>query len=262
MQLSREREQELQGLEKKLSISFLNKWWLNQALTHSSYGHEQNCPDNERLEFLGDAVLKLVISEYLYHKFPERAEGELTKIRAGVISDETLSSISKDLGLGEYLLLSANEKRSGGQRKKSNLANAFEALLGAIYLDAGLGKVREFILENFQAPLEKFSRVGYISDFKSALQEYVQKHKWEIPQYRVIKETGPKHRRLFWMEVKVKGKRYGIGRGRSKKEAEQRAAAMALRKLKREEKEMLVRETHPRGLKALLSQVRRRMRLP
>jgi len=262
MEISPEREKELQALEKKLSVSFLNKLLLNQALTHSSFGHEQNCPDNERLEFLGDAVLKLIISEYLYHKFSERAEGELTKIRSGVVSDETLSLVSRSLGIGEYLLLSANEKRSGGQRKKSNLANAFEALLGAMYLDAGIGKVREFTLENLQPAIEKFSRAGYISDFKSALQEYAQKHKWEIPQYRVIKETGPKHRRVFWIEVKVRGRRCGIGRGGNKKEAEQRAAAMALRKLKREEREGLPRESAPRGLKALLSQVRRRIKLP
>ena len=249
-----EREKLLHEIEAKLALTFLNKSLLNQALTHSSYGHEHNCPDNERLEFLGDAVLKLVISEFLYNKFPE----ELTKIRAVVISDETLGSVGRKLSLGRYLLLSANERKSGGERKKSNLANAFEALLGAVYLDAGIGKARDLALEALKEPLEKYSRVGFISDYKSALQEYAQKNKWEIPQYRVIKEAGLKHRRVFWVEVKVKGKRYGIGRGRNKKEAEQRAATMALKKLKMEEK-----LTSPlgKGLRNLVSQVRRRIKL-
>ena len=144
-QISPEREKELHEIEKKLGTSFLNKGILNQALTHSSYGHEAKIPDNERLEFLGDAILKLVVSEYLYHKFPERAEGDLTKIRAAVISDDTLAAVGRRLFLGDYLLLSANEKRTGGARRKSNQANAFEAVIGAVYLDAGIGKVADYL---------------------------------------------------------------------------------------------------------------------
>ncbi|MFA4844062.1 MAG: ribonuclease III [Candidatus Margulisiibacteriota bacterium] len=257
-----ERQNELIRLETKLGTNFLNKTLLNQALTHSSYGHEKNLPDNERLEFLGDAVLKLVMTEYLYNKFPELAEGDLTKIRASVISDDTLAQIGLKVELGEFLLLSANEIKSGGQKRKSNVANVFEALLGAIYLDAGLGKARDLIVESLRDEVDKVSRVGYIRDFKSALQEYAQKQHLELPHYRVIKETGPRHRRVFWMEVKLKGRRYGIGRGANKKEAEQRAAAVALKKIKGEEKgERPERKEAQTGLRALITKVRKKIKL-
>lgn len=258
-QFSPQRETELAELEKKLGTSFVNKILLDQSLTHSSYGHEKKVADNERLEFLGDAILKLVISEYLYHKFPERAEGDLTKIRATVISDDTLAKISRRLNLGDYLLLSANEKRTGGMRRKSNLANVFEALIGAVFLDAGIGKSRELILGLLSGEVEKVSKVGYIRDYKSALQEYTQKHKWELPHYRVIKEAGPKHRRVFWMEVRIKGRKYGTGRGRNKKEAEQRAAMHALSKLKSEEKRK--HKVEKGGLGEIISQVRKRIKI-
>lgn len=253
-------------LEKKISVFFQNKNLLNQALTHSSYGHERGVPDNERLEFLGDAVLKLVTTEYLYNKFPGHSEGDLTKIRASVISDETLAWVGKNLDLGDFLLLSVNESKSGGQKRKSNIANAFEALVGAVYLDAGIGKARDLIIDVLREEIEKVSRVGYIRDYKSALQEYAQKHKRELPHYRVIKEAGPRHRRVFWMEVKIKGRRYGIGRGANKKEAEQRAAAMALKRIKLEEKGHSVGKPGERketaGLRGLISRVRRKIKLP
>lgn len=260
--LSAEREKELQEIEKKLGSSFLNKQLLNQALTHSSYGHEKSLPDNERLEFLGDAVLKLVTTEHLYNKFPGYAEGDLTKIRATVISDDTLGNVGRKMDLGEYLLLSANEKKSGGQKRKSNVANTFEALIGAIYLDAGLGKVRDILIDLLRDEIEKVSRVGYIRDYKSALQEYAQKQKWELPHYRVIKEAGLRHRRVFWMEVKVKGKRCGIGRGANKKEAEQRAASMALKRVKMGEKQRTEGKETSSGLRGLISRVRRKIKLP
>lgn len=259
MQISPQREKELNEIEQKIGTSFLNKALLNQAFVHSSYGHEKNIPDNERMEFLGDAVLKLVVSEYIYHKFPDRAEGDLTKIRAAVISDETLSRIGRDLLLGNYLLLSSNERRTGGTRKKSNMANTFEALIGAVFLDSGIGKSRNLIIEALRAEIEKTSRKGYIVDFKSALQEYAQKRKWQLPYYRVIRESGPKHRRVFWMEVKITGKRYGVGRGRSKKESEQRAATQALRKLKLEEKEGEKKVN--KGIRKLITTVRKRMKM-
>ncbi|MEA3493596.1 MAG: ribonuclease III [Candidatus Margulisiibacteriota bacterium] len=259
IQISPQREKELNEIEKKIGTSFLNKALLNQAFVHSSYGHEKSTPDNERLEFLGDAVLKLVISEYIYHKFPDRAEGDLTKIRAAVISDETLSRIGKALSLGNYLLLSPNERRTGGTRKKSNMANTFEALIGAVFLDSGIGKSRDLIIESLRAEIEKTSRKGYIVDFKSALQEYAQKRRWQLPYYRVIKESGPKHRRVFWMEVKIKGKQYGVGRGRSKKESEQRAATQALRKLKLEEKQGEKKVN--KGIRNLITTVRKRMKM-
>lgn len=257
-----ERGKMLETLENKLGISFLNKTLLNQSLTHSSYGHEKSLPDNERLEFLGDAVLKLAITEYLYNKFPQHAEGELTKIRAAVISDETLAKIGREYNIGDYILLSANEKKSGGQKRKSNLANAMEALVGAVYLDAGIGRARDLIIEFLRAEIETVSRAGYMRDYKSALQEYAQQHKWDLPHYRVIKESGPKHRRVFWMEVKIKGRRYGVGRGANKKEAEQKAATMALKRLKMEEKGEKPQRPEKTGLRNLFSRVRRRIKLP
>lgn len=264
-QISQDRAKELQEFETKLGVPFLNRPLLNQSLTHSSFGHEKNQPDNERLEFLGDAVLKLVATEYLYKKFPDLAEGDLTKIRAAVISDESFSRVGLKLNIGNYLLLSANEKKGGGSRRRSNLANAFEAVVGAVYLDAGLSKVRDLIIEFLREEIEIVSSTGYIRDYKSALQELAQKTKHQLPHYHVIKESGPRHRRVFWIEVKVKGKRLGIGRGGNKKEAEQRAAAMALKHLKGEEK--TVPATKPakhrdsRGLRALLAGVRKRMKM-
>lgn len=265
-QLGPDREKKLQELEAKLGVSFLNKSLLNQALTHSSYGHEKSASDNERLEFLGDAVLKLAITEYIYNKFPGHPEGELTKIRATVISDDTLGEVGKKLDMGEHLLLSPNERKSGGTRRKSNLANTFEAIIGAVYLDAGLGKARDMLIELLRDEVEKVSQVGFIRDYKSALQEFAQKHKWGLPHYRVIKESGPRHRQIFWMEVKVKSRRYGAGRGPNKKEAEQRAAAMALKRLKLESKapptHRPVEKKESVGLRALISKVRKRIKLP
>lgn len=265
-QITPEREKSLQELENKIGVSFLNKILLNQSLTHSSFGNEKKVPDNERLEFLGDAVLKLVISEYLYNKFPTHAEGELTKIRAVVISDETLAKIGKRYYVGDYILLNANEKKSGGQKRKSNIANAIEALIGAVYLDAGIGKVRDLIIEFLREEIEIVSHVDYIRDYKSTLQEYTQKRKWDLPRYRVIKESGPRHRRVFWMEVKIKGRRYGVGRGANKKESEQKAASMALKRVKTEEKGTPAIKPGGKpespGLRGLFSRVRRRIKLP
>jgi ribonuclease-3 len=232
--ITKERERELADLERKLGITFLNKALLNQALTHSSYAHEvrqKGISDNERLEFLGDAVLKVVMSEYLYNKFPDRAEGDLTKIRATAVSDETLAVISGRLKIGSYLLLGANERRSGGRERRSNLANTFEAILAAIYLDGGLGKARDFILDFLRADIEKISSAGFIKDFKSALQELVQKKGWGLPNYRVVRESGPKHKKVFFIDARIKGKSFGQGKGFSKKEAEQEAAKRAYQSL-------------------------------
>ncbi|OGC23565.1 ribonuclease III [candidate division WOR-1 bacterium RIFOXYC2_FULL_37_10] len=231
-----QRDKELSDLERKLRIFFLNKQLLNQSLTHSSYANESEVPDNERLEFLGDAVIKLAVSEYIYNRFPARPEGDLTKIRADVISDETLARVATRVRLGEYLLLSENEKKTGGDKRRSNVANAFESLVGAIYLDAGLGKVRDFLIDFLRGEIEKVSREGYIKDYKSALQEFVQKKKWPLPQYKVLNETGPKHEKQFVIGVRIKGSIMGQGEGMNKKDAEQKAAEKALNQLNSMEK--------------------------
>lgn len=248
-----QREKDLAELEKRLKIPFLNKQLLNQSLTHSSFAHEKNVPDNERLEFLGDAVIKLAVSEYLYHKFPTHPEGDLTKIRAAVISDDTLAKVAGRVHMGEYLLLSQNEKKTGGDKRKSIVANVFEALVGAIYIDAGLGKARDFIIEFLKAEIDKVSKEGYIKDYKSALQEFVQKKRWGLPQYKVIKEIGPRHEKIFIIVVKIKGRDMGEGKGGNKKEAEQLAAEEALKKLRAHGEE---KKPHS-PIKGILHRVRR-----
>lgn len=255
-----DRSTTLSKLESHLGLSFTNKTLLDQAFTHSSYTYEsadKTLVDNERMEFLGDAVLKIVVSEYLFNKFPQKNEGDLTKIRAFVVSDNSFAKISRNIDLGEYLLLGNNEKRTGGKSRKSNLANVFEALVGAIFLDAGLGKARDFVMELLAPEIEKVSRAGFTLDYKSTLQETVQKKKWPLPIYHVIKESGPKHRRVFWIEVKVKGKVLGQGRGGTKKDAEQRAAAIALRNLRGTEREPKKDHGQKGGMRGIFQQVRK-----
>jgi len=234
--MSMDFDKRLDELQSKLGIFFLNRLLLNQSLTHSSYANEAGVPDNERLEFLGDAVIKLVISEYIYNKFPSRPEGDLTKIRASVISDVTLAKVANKIKLGNYVLFSKNEAASGGVKRKSNIANAFESLVGAIYLDAGIGKSRDFLIEHLGSEIEKVSQVGYIVDFKSALQEFSQKRKWELPLYKILRETGPKHSKTFVVGVKVRGRVCGQGKGANKKEAEQKAAQQALGEMQKSER--------------------------
>jgi ribonuclease III len=252
--LTSRREQQLAELEAKLGLSFVNKTLLSQAFTHSSYAHESSDKifDNERLEFLGDAVIKLVISEYLFNKYPSSQEGDMTKVRAVAISDDILFLVSKKLKLGEYLLLGANEKRTGGAERKSNLANVFEAFIGAIYMDSGLGKSRDILLELLIPEIDKISSTDYMKDYKSALQEYVQKKKWGLPSYHVVKESGPKHKKMFSIEVMIKGVRHGVGQGQNKKEAEQASAKVALLKL-----------TRPQGkIKTLFSSIKKKIIKP
>ena len=232
--LSPTRREQLLELQEKLCTIFSNEDLIDQALTHSSYVNEakgDGGKDNERLEFLGDAVLKLVVSSYLFESFSDLSEGDLTKIRAAVVSDLSLSEISRHLGLGNYLLLGKNELLSGGDKKKSNLANALEAMIAAIFIDGGLEKAKEIVIGLLKEKIENASKEGFIIDYKSAIQELSQKNKWGLPFYAVIKELGPKHKRIFWIDVKIKGKKLGSGRGYSKKEAEQDAAKSALLKL-------------------------------
>jgi len=156
------------------------------------------------------------------------------------------------MNLGHYLLLSENGKRTGGAKRKSNLGNSFEALVGAIYLDSGIGKARDFIVEHLRGEVEKVSRVGYIRDYKSTLQELAQKRKWELPHYRVVSEFGPRHKRTFKVAVKLRGRVWGEGTGESKKAAEQNAAYHAYVKLQQEEKSN-------KGIKGIISRVRKRI---
>ena len=228
------RAQELWDLEDKISYQFHDWALLNQALTHKSYANEmhKNTANNyERLEFLGDSVLDLVISHLLMNKYPESNEGGLSKERSSLVNTRRLAQLSRQFGLGKYLLLGKGEEQSLGRSKHSILACVYEAIVGAIYLDGGFKKVSKVIRLHFE-PLLSFKRKkGGYRDFKSQLQEYVQSTLKTIPEYNLVKEIGPPHDKEFEISIQINGKTYGTGRGKSKKEAQQRAAAATLKQL-------------------------------
>jgi ribonuclease-3 len=231
------RRQQLIELQNALGIKFNDLRILNQSLTHTSYAYElegnNGLFQNERLEFLGDVVLGLIVSEYIYHKYPDYMEGDLAKIRAKVVSRPILTKRAKLLNLGKYLLLGKGEEMTGGRSRHSILADTFEALIGAIYLDSGLEKSRDFILSQLKEDIEKITYNVQVQDYKTDFQEFTQKKFRTLPFYKVINKEGPDHNRTFEIAVMVKGKVWGIGKGGSKKEAEQRAAFYALQKVKR-----------------------------
>jgi ribonuclease III len=226
------RKEQLAELEQALSYRFYRLDLLNQALTHKSYVHEQREPvqHNERLEFLGDAVLGLVISDYCYGKFANLAEGELSKLRASLVNDGNLARIARRLELGSYLLIGRGEELTGGRAKASLLADTFEALLAAIYLDSSLEDVYQVILRCFQEDLNTVRQEGY-RDYKSELQEYTQEKFGCVPTYRVVRERGPDHEKVFEVELTIREQLQGLGAGKSKKEAEQDAAQKVLEAL-------------------------------
>ena len=227
--LVEERKEQLVELERALSYRFHCLELLNQALTHKSYVHEQREPvqHNERLEFLGDAVLGLVISDYCYGKFAGLAEGELSKLRASLVNDANLARIARRLELGSYLLVGRGEELTGGRAKASLLADTFEAVLAAIYLDGSLGDVYQVILQCFQEDLNTVLHEGY-RDYKSELQEYTQEKFGCVPTYIVVHERGPDHEKVFEVELAIRRQIQGLGAGKSKKEAEQDAARKVL----------------------------------
>jgi ribonuclease-3 len=219
-------EKNLSYLEKDIGVMFEDKELLKEALTHSSYLNENpNLNSNERLEFLGDALLSMVIACQLYIKQPPLTEGEMTELRASLTCGDNLAHIALRFNLGEYLYLGKGEEKSGGREKKRNLAGVLEALAGAIFIDQGLPRVEEFILR------EVLNTQGVEKSFKSQLQEKVQAQMKELPHYRVVGERGPNHDPTFTVEVKIGGKVWGRGEGKSKKEASEEAARMALQKL-------------------------------
>lgn len=218
------------GLEESLGHSFQNKSLLAEALTHRSYAneyHDENLPDNERLEFLGDAVLDLVVSEYLMSSLPDSPEGQLTRIRADVVSLPGLARLARELNIGSALLLGKGEERSGGRDKSSLLADAVESLIGAVFTDGGFAAAKAVVLPLFVPMLEQASSVEG-QDFKSRLQEVLQGSQRALPVYQMVESTGPAHERTYCVDVMVDGCVSGSGRGRTKKSAEQAAAEAAL----------------------------------
>lgn len=239
MDLTKDRLAQIKDLEEKLGLELAGPQLLNTALTHSSYAHQkrrEHLDNNERLEFFGDAVLKLVVSEFLWYKYPHYSEGQMTKIRAVLISDKILARVGEDMGLGRYLLFGPTERSSGGKRPAA-LANALEAIFAAVYFEAGLTAARDLILRLLEPYVEKAVKQEIEGDWKSALQELVQHYSWPLPAYRVLKEEGPQHKKIFNIEVTVQkdlaGERASLkaeGHGRTKKDAEQAAAQAILQK--------------------------------
>jgi ribonuclease III len=225
----------LEVLQDKLGYQFRRPALLLQAVTHTSYLNESGQTgdaDNERLEFLGDAVLNLVVSEYLLTAFPQAAEGELSKLRARLVSEETLAGVARRLRLGEALRLGKGETITHGNDKASILADAFEAVLASVYLDGGFQAAAACVKVNLTEELASCDqRIPGRGDFKTDLQELCQRRFETLPQYRPMAESGPDHEKTFEVEVLIRGIRYGIGSGRSKKEAEQMAAEHALERL-------------------------------
>lgn len=217
-------------LEEKIGYHFKNKELLREALTHSSYAKErkaQHIKYNERLEFLGDAVLSIVVSDYIFKNCPELPEGELTKLRAALVCEKSLYDFARQIDLGSYLVLSRGEYRNGGAERPSILSDAFEALIAAIYIDGGIEPAKNHVL-NFVVPAIKSSKPKRVKDYKTTLQEIVQKNPGERLEYVITGESGPDHNKHFTVEVHLNSNVIGKGGGHSKKEAEQQAAREAL----------------------------------
>jgi ribonuclease III len=226
------RMRELVSLQDRTKYKFLDLKLLNKALTHKSYANEktENLKHNERLEFLGDSVLDVLVSDYLVKEFSDFAEGTLSKIRAAVVNETCLAKLAQKIDLGNYLLLGRGEDLSGGRQKSSILADAFEALAGAVFRDGGLSAASGVFLPLLVEEVEKTAESWSFRDFKSDLQEYTQNKLVCIPSYKVVREIGPDHAKEFEVVVIIKNEEQGKGLGRSKKEAEQAAAKIAMEK--------------------------------
>lgn len=218
----------MKELEKKIEYVFKNKALLEEALTHSSYANEQqgNVAYNERMEFLGDAVLSFISAQYLYQKYPDMPEGRLSKLRSSLVCTQSLSSFAKEICLGECLKLGKGETASGGAQRPSVLEDAFEALIAAIYLDGGIDEARKFVLRFLSREVEL--QHSNFKDYKSLLQEIIQQNPDEKLSYAVVNTTGPDHDKRFEVELRLNSNVIGTGVGTSKKNAEQQAAKQAL----------------------------------
>lgn len=221
----------LEVFESIIGYTFKNRKNLILALTHSSYANEnrtRKLSSNERIEFLGDAVLNIIISETIYSKYEDLAEGQLTKVRANIVCEQSLVKCANKIEIGKYLLLGKGEEISGGRSRVSILSDAFEALIGAIYLDGGMKKAKAFILTQMEQLIYDAVKGVIFLDYKTELQEVLQRDGEKKIVYEILEENGPDHDKEFVAQVKVVEKVYGIGKGKSKKEAEQAAAKSAL----------------------------------
>jgi len=229
---------ELEPLERRIGYRFKDRGLLEHALTHRSRVHEDasgGVIDNESMEFLGDSVLGFVIADMLFREFPQHNEGQKSKLKASLVSSASLARLGTDLNLGEFLILGRGEEKTGGRFKQAIIADCYEALIAAVYLDGGVEAARQFIASQFAELMEEARRTGadaaFTDDWKSALQEWLQSRGRGLPAYRLAEELGPAHRRLFVVEVVVEGQAVARAEGKSKKEAAQSAARAALEKL-------------------------------
>ncbi len=223
-----------QALQRSIGIKLKDESLLQQAFIHSSYTNENlvsAIADNERLEFLGDALLSFIVAEELYREFPDFSEGKLTETRVSLIRQETLTDIAAGLRLGDYLILGKGEESTGGRQKQNNLADAFEALVGAIFLDQGLTVTKDFVLSKFAAQLEQVREQGIGQNYKALLQEFTQARYKQLPAYRVAEASGPDHDKNFVVEVALGDRILGSGSGKTKRAAEMEAARSAWEKL-------------------------------
>ncbi|MGP1594791.1 MAG: ribonuclease III [Treponema sp.] len=235
--IDKNRKQELLCFQRTARCKFKNIELLDLAFRHRSSSNEHaGYPfNNERLEFLGDSILGMIVAEILYTQYPEKAEGELAKIKAAVVSEDALSAIARSLSINKYMILGHGEEMSGGRTKKAILADALEALIGALYLDSGLHAAYHFVCEAVSEHLNLVVQNKHQHrDYKSLLQEYVQHHYKIIPKYELLNVSGPDHNRLFTVSVMIRNKPYGTASGKSKKEAEQAAAECAWNALQQE----------------------------
>jgi ribonuclease III len=241
------RRERLHDLEKTLGCTFANMELLDQALTHRSYLNENPDPerdDNERLEFLGDAVLDLCISDILMRNFPEYSEGHLSKMRAAIVNEHHLAEVARNTGIGNFILLGKGEELSGGRAKSSILSNSLEAVVGSIYMDSGFDAALAYIRRTFEPFLEKWVRHPVYKDYKTYLQEFSQNRFKAMPKYTLVHEHGPDHEKIFHIRLTISDVLTATGVGRSKKEAEQRAAKMAFEELR--ESGLIPERTPPR----------------
>ncbi len=225
---------ELNKLQKIINVKFKNKTLLSNALIHRSYVNEAGnggVQDNERLEYLGDSVLGLVINEYLFKRFDSYPEGDLAKIKSAVVSEATLAGVARKIDLGGFLFMGKGEEQSGGRDRSSILANSLEALIGAVYLDSGLKESRKFILSILKKDVERIDSMSYMRDPKTTLQEYVQKKYKNRPIYEVVGEYGPDHKKEFVVSLIINGSEAARGRGSSKRKAEMLAAEEVLKRI-------------------------------
>lgn len=223
---------ELELIEKSIGYTFKNKELLKTALTHTSYAYENKKESNEKLEFLGDSILEFVSSKYLYGKYTNLREGEMTKVRATVVCEESLYKVAKMHNFGDFLYLGKSEQKTGGKNRPAILADSVEAVIAAIYLDGGIEEANKFIVENLKSEIEIATKHVGDKDYKTVLQEKLQEHGDVRIEYETIGESGPDHNKKFKAQVKCNGKILAEGEGKSKKDAQMHAAKKALEDLK------------------------------